>query len=156
MLPALGHRWNRSQLIITSLLVSAVLIALVPFALNTMWLDLAAMAVAGFFVGITQSLTMTMVVKQVSTAWRSPALAVRLMGNRLGQVVISAGGRFGGGTAGFSRCHLIPLPSDCCFWGGARDCLREDGVNGGRPISWPKNIDQSIETHISRGYALNH
>lgn len=88
MLPALGRRWNRSQLVITSLLVSAVLIALVPFILNTMWLALIAMAVAGFFVGITQPLTMTMVVKQVPTSWRSPALAVRLMGNRLGQVVI--------------------------------------------------------------------
>lgn len=88
MLTSMGRRWNRSQLVIASLLVSSVLIALVPFTMNQLWLAVLAMAVGGFFVGIAQPLTMTMIVKQVPMSWRSPALAVRLMGNRLGQVVI--------------------------------------------------------------------
>jgi MFS family permease len=46
------------------------------------------MAVGGFFLGLGQPLTMTLVVQSVPTAWRSTALAVRLLGNRLGQVAL--------------------------------------------------------------------
>lgn len=87
-LSSLSRRWNRSQLVITSLLVSSVLIALTPLTLGSAVVSVIAMVVAGFFVGIAQPLTMTMVVKEVPISWRSPALAVRLLGNRLGQVTI--------------------------------------------------------------------
>lgn len=88
LLSSMGRRWNRSQLVIASLLVSAVLIAILPFTLKQIWIAIFAMAVGGFFIGIAQPLTMTMIVKEVPSSWRSPALAVRLLGNRLGQVCI--------------------------------------------------------------------
>lgn len=87
-LSSLSRRWNRSQLVITSLLVSAVLIALIPPTINNVTISVIVMLIGGFFVGIAQPLTMTMIVKEVPVSWRSPALAVRLLGNRLGQVTI--------------------------------------------------------------------
>lgn len=71
-----------------SLLVSAIVIALVPLTLENLWISVLSMVVGGFFVGIAQPLTMTMIIKEVPVSWRSPALAVRLTGNRLGQVCI--------------------------------------------------------------------
>lgn len=87
-LTAMTQKWNRTQLVITSLLVSCVVIAVVPLCLTSTWISVLAMIVGGFFVGIAQPLSMTMIIKQVPMSWRSPALAVRLMGNRLGQVFI--------------------------------------------------------------------
>ncbi|MEX3610488.1 MFS transporter [Rothia sp. LK2588] len=90
MLTSLSRRWNRTQLVITSLLVSAVTVAVVvtPAIISHVWLAFVLMALAGFFVGIAQPLTMTMIIKSVPESWRSPALAVRLTGNRVGQVII--------------------------------------------------------------------
>lgn len=90
ILPLLCRRWNRSQLVITSLLAGATTVAVVaiPAVLAQLWLALALMLVAGFFIGVSQPLTMTMIIKSVPVSWRSPALAVRLTGNRVGQVII--------------------------------------------------------------------
>src|SRR5699024_11928334 len=46
------------------------------------------MAVGGCTLGLGQPLTMTMITQAVPRTWRSPALALRLMGNRIGQVVL--------------------------------------------------------------------
>jgi MFS family permease len=50
------------------------------------------LAVGGFFLGIGQPLTMTAISQAVPASWRGSALAVRLMGNRVGQVVVPAAG----------------------------------------------------------------
>lgn len=88
LLSTMTRKWNRTQLVIASLLVSAIVIALVPLTLENLWISVLSMVIGGFFVGIAQPLTMTMIIKEVPVSWRSPALAVRLTGNRLGQVCI--------------------------------------------------------------------
>lgn len=93
-LPWLSARYRRSDLVIVSLLGAGVTIVATPSTLTWPVVTIILMAVGGFFLGLGQPLTMTLVVQSVPTAWRSTALAVRLMGNRMGQVVIplAAGG----------------------------------------------------------------
>lgn len=59
------------------------------------------MAAGGFTLGLGQPLTMSLVTQAVPADWRSSALAVRLMGNRAGQVVLPA-------TAGLLAAPLGP------------------------------------------------
>ena len=93
-LPWMSARYRRSDLVIVSLLGAGVTIVATPSTLTWPVVTIILMAVGGFFLGLGQPLTMTLVVQSVPTAWRSTALAVRLMGNRMGQVVIplAAGG----------------------------------------------------------------
>lgn len=90
-LPWLSRRWPRNQLILVSMLVASVALAFVPPALDA-WnrLEVAAVlvGVGGFLLGIGPPLTMSMLTQSVPAGWRGPALAVRLMGNRSGQVVL--------------------------------------------------------------------
>jgi MFS family permease len=62
-------------------------VALLPLVPNP-WVIGALLAVCGMFWGVGQPLTMTWVVELVAPADRASALAVRLTGNRLGQVAV--------------------------------------------------------------------
>lgn len=90
-LPWISRRWSRNTLILVSLLASAAGIALVPVALvawgSLAW-AVAFMAIGGFVLGLGQPLTMTQITQSVPYSWRGSALALRLMGNRAGQVVL--------------------------------------------------------------------
>lgn len=88
MISVLSRRWNRSQLVIVSLVVGSLTVAAVPPVIHVIPVSLALLLVGGFFIGLAQPLTMTMIITAVPESWRSPALAVRLTGNRVGQVVI--------------------------------------------------------------------
>ena len=85
---------GRRPLMLWCLFGSAAALALPPFLLEgwpgTLGVVLAAVAlvIGGFFLGIGQPLTMSAITQAVPGAWRGSALAVRLMGNRLGQVVM--------------------------------------------------------------------
>ena len=46
------------------------------------------MTIGGFTLGVGQPMTMTMISQAVPRSWRGTALALRLMGNRIGQVVL--------------------------------------------------------------------
>ena len=48
------------------------------------------MAAGGFVLGLGQPLTMTQISQSVPDTWRGPALALRLVGNRVGQVALPA------------------------------------------------------------------
>ncbi len=87
-LPWLSARFRRSDLVIVSLLGAGVMIVATPSTLLWPTLTIALMALGGFFLGLGQPLTMTLIVQAVPMSWRSTALAVRLMGNRLGQVAL--------------------------------------------------------------------
>ena len=73
---------------IVSLLVAGVMIVATPSTLTWPTVTIVLMAIGGFFLGLGQPLTMTLIVRAVPMTWRSTALAVRLMGNRLGQVAL--------------------------------------------------------------------
>ncbi len=88
----LSTRYPRNILLLVSLLVSAIAIAIVPavieLGITGIVVAFVFMSVGGFTLGLGQPLTMTMITQAVPRTWRSPALALRLMGNRVGQVVL--------------------------------------------------------------------
>jgi MFS family permease len=90
-LPWFTARWSRNTLVLAALLVSALTIGLVPLALepfDALWLAATLMAVGGAFLGLGQPLTMTLIAQAVPADWRGAALGLRLVGNRLGQVIL--------------------------------------------------------------------
>ncbi|KAA9393318.1 MFS transporter [Kocuria coralli] len=86
VLPWLSIRFSRRGLLKTCLLVAAVTLVFPPWVITHEWLAAIFLAVGGFFLGLGQPLTMSMITTAVPEHWRGSALAVRLMGNRLGQV----------------------------------------------------------------------
>jgi MFS family permease len=80
---------GRLRLIAASTLLAAAAVVLLPTTRNSVLLGLL-MAAAGYGLGFSQPLTMTMVVQRVPRHWAASALAVRLTGNRLGQVAAPA------------------------------------------------------------------
>ncbi|WP_150460381.1 MFS transporter [Nesterenkonia ebinurensis] len=88
MLSFLRRHFSREVLVLASLLVTGAALFVPPLALHHLWLAFLTLGVAGFFAGLGQPLTMSLVTQSVPDHWRSSALAVRLTGNRLGVVVI--------------------------------------------------------------------
>ena len=72
---------------------------------------LAALAVvlvvAGFFLGIGQPLTMSLIVQAVPDDARGTALAIRLFGNRFGQVATPAVAGLLAGAAGIAAAFWL-------------------------------------------------
>lgn len=103
---------SRGALVLLALWIPGISLAVLPMTIQILWLAVVLMAFAGFFLGIGQPLTMTQVTQAVPAQWRSSALAVRLMGNRLGQVFVplAAGGvvgLWGPGAAIWLACGLL-------------------------------------------------
>jgi MFS family permease len=97
-LPAMSARAARRTLMLWCLFASGATLVFPPVALLA-WsapvgivVSAVLLAVGGFFLGIGQPLTMTAISQAVPASWRGSALAVRLMGNRVGQVVVPAAG----------------------------------------------------------------
>lgn len=88
LLPVLRIVWSRGALVLAALWMSGLTLALLPLAVNWFWGMLALLLITGFFLGLGQPLTMSLVTQAVPVTWRASALAVRLMGNRVGQVVV--------------------------------------------------------------------
>lgn len=114
LLPWLSRRWSRRQLLIASLFVGSLTLAVPPLILDQFLLAGSLLAIGGFFLGIGQPLTMTLIATAVPTQWRSQALAVRLMGNRVGQVgfPLLAGlavAPFGPGGAIWMTCVVLAV-----------------------------------------------
>jgi MFS family permease len=80
---------GRLRLIAASTLLAAVAVVLLTTTRSPVLLAVL-MAAAGYGLGFSQPLTMTMVVQRVPRHWAASALAVRLTGNRLGQVAAPA------------------------------------------------------------------
>ncbi|AUZ34664.1 MFS transporter [Arthrobacter sp. PGP41] len=88
LLPVLLSRWSRPALVTSSLAGAAIPLALLPSVFETPILAGVLLAIAGFFLGLGQPLTMTLISQAVPPAARGAALALRLLGNRLGQVTL--------------------------------------------------------------------
>lgn len=87
-LPWLSPHIARHHLLKASLLISAFSFSVLPPAMGNAWAAAICLTVGGFFLGLGQPLTMSMITTAVPDSWRGSALAVRLMGNRLGQVAM--------------------------------------------------------------------
>lgn len=101
MLPVLLRRWTRDRLVFISLVGSAAGLSATPFVMDTGWAAALSLALAGFFLGLGQPLTMTLVTHAVRPESRGAALALRLLGNRVGQVILP-------GMAGLAAAPLGP------------------------------------------------
>ena len=68
---------------------------------------------AGFFLGIGQPLTMSLIVQAVPDDARGTALAIRLFGNRVGQVATPAVAGLVAGAAGIAAAFWL---LGGCWW----------------------------------------
>ncbi len=87
-LPRLAHRFSRRSLLLVSLYGSGIALALPPLVITVPWLAAVLLFAGGFCLGLGQPLTMTLISTSVPASWRGSALAVRLVGNRVGQVAM--------------------------------------------------------------------
>lgn len=81
-------RFGSQRILTTSLVGTAVLVAVLPWTLGLLGLAVATMAVTGFFLGLGQPMTMAILALLVPPSWRGTALAVRLGANRVGMVAV--------------------------------------------------------------------
>lgn len=88
LLPVLLARLSRTLLVTMSLAGAGITLAFLPWVLEYPLAAAALLAVAGFFLGLGQPITMTLITQAVPPASRGAALALRLLGNRLGQLAL--------------------------------------------------------------------
>ena len=86
MLSQLLQRFSRYQLLVASLLGAGSALLFTPLLLGNFWLAALALAIGGFLLGLGQPLTMSLISQAVRPESRGAALALRLLGNRVGQV----------------------------------------------------------------------
>lgn len=91
LLPLLLSRWSRTGLITSSLAGAGITLALLPWLFGNPLLTGILLAIVGFFLGMGQPITMTLITQAVPPNARGAALALRLLGNRLGQVALPIG-----------------------------------------------------------------
>jgi MFS family permease len=106
LIPWMIPRLGRIRLLAASAAGSALLTAALPLSGSTAVLG-ALLAAAGFLLGIGQPLTMSMVVQAVPADTRGTALAIRLTGNRFGQVATPAAAGLVAGAAGVSAAFWL-------------------------------------------------
>jgi MFS family permease len=106
LIPWMVGRLGRVRLLAASAAGSTLLTAALPLAGGTAALAVL-LAAAGFLLGIGQPLTMSMVVQAVPEGTRGTALAIRLTGNRFGQVATPAAAGLVAGAAGVSAAFFL-------------------------------------------------
>jgi MFS family permease len=106
LIPWMVGRLGRVRLLTASAAGSALLTAALPLAGSVPVLAVL-LAGAGFLLGIGQPLTMSMVVHAVPSDARGTALAIRLTGNRFGQVATPAAAGLVAGAAGVSAAFWL-------------------------------------------------
>ncbi|KUN37167.1 MFS transporter [Streptomyces longwoodensis] len=97
---------GRTALLVVTCALAALLCAGVALPVPV-WALGAMLAVLGFCLGVGQPLSMTTVVRAAPEAARSTALALRLTGNRLGQVAAPAGAGLVAGLAGVAAPFVL-------------------------------------------------
>jgi predicted MFS family arabinose efflux permease len=106
LLPWALRRIPRRQLLLSATAGTIVPVALIPLVPNP-WVIGVLLAVCGVFWGVGQPLTMTWVVELVAPPDRASALAVRLTGNRLGQVAVPLAAGAIAGVAGVASVFWV-------------------------------------------------
>lgn len=105
-LPWALRRIPRRWLLLSATAGTIVPVVLIPLVPNP-WVIAALLAVCGTFWGVGQPLTMTWVVELVAPSDRASALAVRLTGNRLGQVAVPVAAGAVAGVAGVASVFWV-------------------------------------------------
>lgn len=131
---------GRAALLTATCLPAGVLCAGIALPLPV-WSIGLMLAVLGFCLGVGQPLSMTTVVQAAPDGARSTALALRLTGNRLGQVAAPAGAGLVAGVAGVAAPFvmlgaLLVLSAGVALrspGGTARERTASDGARRGRP-----------------------
>jgi MFS family permease len=106
LIPWMVRALSRARLIAVSAAGSALAMAVLPMPGGAAGLA-AVLAVAGFFLGIGQPLTMSLIVQAVPDDARGTALAIRLTGNRVGQVATPAAAGLVAGAAGIAAAFWL-------------------------------------------------
>jgi MFS family permease len=106
LLGRLVARWGRVRLLVGSTLGSAALLAALPL-FSSAWAWAALLIVSGVLLGVGQPLTMVLVVRAAPDGARGSALAMRLTGNRLGQVAVPAAAGLAAGAAGAAAAFWL-------------------------------------------------
>lgn len=91
LLPVMLSRWSRTGLITASLVGGGTTLAILPWLFGNPVTAAVLLAIVGFFLGLGQPITMTLITQAVPPDARGAALALRLLGNRLGQVALPIG-----------------------------------------------------------------
>ncbi|MEV0601465.1 MFS transporter [Streptomyces sp. NPDC050315] len=97
---------GRTVLLTTTCAAAALLCAAIAVPLPV-WALALVLAALGFCLGVGQPLSMTTVVQAAPDDARSTALALRLTGNRLGQVAAPAGAGLAAGIAGAAAPFVL-------------------------------------------------
>ncbi|MFD8689659.1 MFS transporter [Streptomyces sp. NPDC059651] len=124
MLRVLG----RTALLASTCLLAGVLCAGIALPVPVPGLALM-LAVLGFCLGVGQPLSMTTVVRAAPAAARSTALALRLTGNRLGQVAAPAAAGLVAGVAG-TAAPFVMLGALLVAAGGLGVLSKDDRASG--------------------------
>ena len=106
LIPWMVRALGRVRLIAVSAAGSALAMAALPVPDGAVGLA-AVLVVAGFFLGIGQPLTMSLIVQAVPDDSRGTALAIRLTGNRVGQVATPAAAGLVAGAAGIAAAFWL-------------------------------------------------
>lgn len=128
LLPFLSRHLSRRSLLIASVVAAGLSLALAPVFIRDPLITGSLLAVGGFFLGLGQPLTMTLISTRVPLRWRSQALAVRLMGNRIGQVAFPL--MAGLVVAPLGPAGAIWLTCAVLIVSGAEQLVRRDGPTG--------------------------
>jgi MFS family permease len=106
LIPWMVRALGRVRLIAVSAAGSALAMAVLPVPDRAAPLA-AILVLAGFFLGIGQPLTMSLIVQAVPDDARGTALAIRLTGNRAGQVATPAAAGLVAGAAGIAAAFWL-------------------------------------------------
>jgi MFS family permease len=106
LIPWMVRALGRVRLIAASAAGSALAMAVLPVPDGAAALA-AVLVLAGFFLGIGQPLTMSLIVQAVPDDARGTALAIRLTGNRVGQVATPAAAGLVAGAAGIAAAFWL-------------------------------------------------
>lgn len=112
LLTVLLRCWSRNQLVLASLFGASLGLVVLPYVLDTLWIAVASQVLVGFFLGLGQPLTMVLISRAVREESRGAALAIRLLGNRIGQIALPAAAGitaapFGPGGAIWMTCFVL-------------------------------------------------
>jgi MFS family permease len=106
VLPPMARWLGRQVLLVLSCVAGGVLSVLLAVPVPV-WALALALLLFGFCLGVGQPLTMTTVVQAAPDGAASTALALRLTGNRLGQVAAPAGAGLVAGVAGAAAPFVL-------------------------------------------------
>ena len=107
----LSARFGRRALLVWSMAIAAISLVALPLA-STPELTAVVMFAAGMGLGIGQPLTMSWVAAEARPGTRATALSVRVMGNRVGQIVLPVAA---GSVAAFAGVGGVLAVTGCAI-----------------------------------------